>query len=419
MGPWIRSLGSLETPIGKAVPMSFLRTISTQRLIALLVAAALVAGGGTAIALAAGGGGRVPPARPLDRAVQAALAAPEPSGVTAQIEFTNHLVDSAGLEGSAPLLKGGSGRLWLSGRRLRVEVQSDRGDAQIVSDGRSFSVYDSTSNTVYRGSLPQERASKRAAGERRRTPSLKEIRDGIARLARQADVSGAVPGNVAGRPAYSVRVSPRNGGLVDSGQLAWDALRGAPLRVGIYARGSASPVLELQVKGISYGPVAAKDFNVSPPRGAKVVDVSTPDAKGARRKGRSSRREVSGRAAVAQRLPFKLAAPSALAGQRLESVRLIGSKGSPGAVARYGRGLGGIAVIQRPAEPAKAARPPGEGRSRHSLTLPRVSVNGVSAEELATPLGTMLRFDRGGVSYVVVGSVGKAAAESAARGLHP
>ena len=37
--------------------------------------------------------------------------------------------------------------------------------------------------------------------------------------------------------------------------------------------------------------------------------------------------------------------------------------------------------------------------------------------ELATALGTVLRFDRGGVRYTVIGSVPPAAAEAAARAL--
>jgi hypothetical protein len=46
-----------------------------------------------------------------------------------------------------------------------------------------------------------------------------------------------------------------------------------------------------------------------------------------------------------------------------------------------------------------------------------VTINGSPAMELATPLGTILRFTRAGVSYMVAGSVTKAMAEQAARSL--
>jgi hypothetical protein len=58
------------------------------------------------------------------------------------------------------------------------------------------------------------------------------------------------------------------------------------------------------------------------------------------------------------------------------------------------------------------------GGGQSQLTLPTVSIEGVQAEELATPLGTALRFQRAGVDYTVLGSVPTATAEAAARDLH-
>jgi hypothetical protein len=49
--------------------------------------------------------------------------------------------------------------------------------------------------------------------------------------------------------------------------------------------------------------------------------------------------------------------------------------------------------------------------------LPTVSIGGSTGQELATALGTVIRFTRGHVSYTVLGSVTPAAAEAAARAL--
>jgi hypothetical protein len=49
--------------------------------------------------------------------------------------------------------------------------------------------------------------------------------------------------------------------------------------------------------------------------------------------------------------------------------------------------------------------------------LPSVLIDGVEVHELATPLATVLTWERGGVSYVLAGSVKPSVAESAARGL--
>jgi outer membrane lipoprotein-sorting protein len=403
--------------------MLSLRTISTPRLAALCASAVAVVGGGTAIALA-GGNGAAPPPKPLANAVHDALAAPPTQGITARVEFTNHLVDSAGLQGQNPLLSGASGRLWLSpGKGMRLELQSDSGDAQIVANQNSFWIYDGTSNTVYRGTIPADRG--RHAGRAERThhvPSVARIQMGLNRLAKRVHVSGATPGNVGGQPAYTVRVGPPNkpGGLLGAAALAFDAARGVPLRAALYARGNNTPVLELTATDVSYGAVPASTYSISPPAGAKTVDVMPSGGArghGGGKQGKRAHRLVSGRAAVARKLPFQLSAPDALAGRPREVVKLIKLKKGPAAVVTYGNGPGGIAVIER-AEAANASAPAPRHGDRHGrVQLPTVAIGSATGTVLDTPLGSMVNFSRAGVSYTVIGSVPAAVAEAAARGL--
>src|SRR6266480_1458392 len=164
---------------------------------------------------------------------------------------------------------------------------------------------------------------------------------------KHAVVSRAVPSDVAGRPAYTVRISPRHdGGLLGGAELAWDAVHGTPLRAAVFASGSSSPVLELKATDISFGPVSPSVFDIKPPAGAKVTNLSPPQ----RAAGHGHEAApVTGAAAVAKRTQFKLAAPRKLAGLPRGGVRLISSGKDTGALVTYGRGLGGIAVIETPA----------------------------------------------------------------------
>src|SRR3954468_5733098 len=250
--------------------MSFLRTISGARLAALCATVVVVAGGGTAIAVAGSEGGPTPPPKPLARAVHDGLTAPQVQGITARVKFTNHLIDTSGIRGANPLLSGATGRLWLSpGHGLRLELQSENGDAQIVGNERGFFVYDGTSNTVYQGKARRGHQRER----HHRVPSVARIQRGLDHARHhKLDISGPTPGNIAGQPAYTVRVGPgRPGGLLGAVELAWDAARGLPLRVAVYARGNNDPVLELVATDVQYGPVPVSDFAVSPPADAKVV----------------------------------------------------------------------------------------------------------------------------------------------------
>jgi outer membrane lipoprotein-sorting protein len=386
--------------------MRRLATLPARRLAAIAVAVVLVAAGG-GIAQAALGGDTKPKPKPLDAAVHDALTAPQVKGITARIEFTNHLLPSgaAGRGATTPLLSGAKGRLWLAqDGRVRLELQSDSGDAQIVSDGKTVSVYDAASNTVYRATLPPQDSKQHSDAP----PTMTDVDRALGRLAQAWRLSGAQPTTTAGQPSYTVRISPKDdGGLLGAAELAWDAARGVPLRAAVYAQGESAPVLELAATDISYGAVSAKDLGVAAPAGAKVVtmDLGNPGGPG-HTTGKGS--DVQGAAAVAKRLGFPLVAPAELAGLPRKDVRLVSFGGEPGALATYGRGLGAILVVQRKAD----AKQPGS-----RLQLPQVNINGATGTELATALGTVVIFERGGVSYVVAGSVPPVAAENAARGL--
>ena len=401
--------------------MRLVRNISTRRLVALCAAVVGLLAGATAFAIAATGGGPKPPPEALPVAVHDALTAPQPEGVTARIQFTNHMLSSSDLQGGSPLLSGASGRLWASSDgHVRLELQADASaesggtsDTQVISDGKQVTVYDSGSNTVYRAALPAADAKDSGAAATEQPPSVEQIKNAIARLMDHATVGAAVPSNVAGQPAYTVRIGPKqDGGLVGGAELAWDAVHGAPLRVAIYAKGDSSPVLELKVTDISYGPVSPSAFDVNPPAGAKVTDLS-PSSGGQGDHGDTA--PVTGLGNVQQQVSFPVAAPSTLAGMPQSEVRLIQSGKDAGALVTYGSGPGGIAVLEQAANPNASTTPSGGDHSQ--LTLPSVSINGVQGEELDTPLGTMVRFQRDGIQYTVLGSVPPATAQAAARAL--
>src|SRR4051794_1184903 len=367
--------------------MSFLRTISGPRLAALCASVVAIAGGGTAIAIAASSdSGPAPPPKQLAPAVHDAITAPQVQGITARVKFTNHLIDTSGIEGANPLLSGATGRLWLSpGHGLRLELQSENGDAQIVGNERGFFVYDGTSNTVYQGKAPRGHQRER----RHRVPSVARIQRGLDHARNhKLDISGPTPGNIAGQPAYTVRVGPgRPGGLLGAVELAWDAAHGLPLRVAVYARGNSDPVLELVATEISYGPVDASNFAIKPPADAAVVDLS-----------------MRGRDHGQRRVAFEVSAPKTLAGRKRTGI----PRHHGVALIRYGKDLDGLLVVEKRARAQKRRDP---------LELPTVDINGSTAKVLDTPLGSVVTFERNGVSYTVLGSVHAEVAETAARGL--
>jgi outer membrane lipoprotein-sorting protein len=422
---------------------NFLRRLPLSRLLLLCATVLAVGIGATALAVALGTG-PVPPPKPLAQAVHDALAAPPVGGVSARIQLTDHLLEGANLASqpgggggeaaASPLLTGASGRLWISSDgRVRLELQAEQGDTQLLYDGHTISLYDAASNSLYRYTPPQDSGegadsgvSSTSGGDessaaQHKIPTVAEIQEAIVRIMGHANLSGATPTDVAGQPAYAVRISPsHNGGLVGGAELAWDADHGVPLRLAVYSTQSSAPVLELTATEVSYGAVPSSVFELTPPANAKVTEIEPPDSHAHARGGASDRTitHEHGLAAVQAAVPFTLDAPATLAGTARNEVRGAQVNGDAAALITYGEGLGGIAVIESATKQGGAsAKQPAEAAGGFLGELPKVALPGASASELPTPLGTLLSFQRAGVEYTLAGSVTPNALQDAAKGL--
>ncbi len=384
-----------------------LRSLPVSRLLLLCGLVVVLGTSLTALAFALGTG-PTPPAKPLPEAVHDALTAAPVEGVSAQIQWTDHLLEGANLASgggeasqltSSPLISGASGRLWISrDGHVRLELQSEKGDTQIYYDGHTVSMYDASSNTLYRYTPAAHEDSDQSPGadsgtckedsstqicgtykpeQHHEVPTVAKIEEAISHLSDHANVSGATPTNVAGQAAYTVRVSPKeSGSLLGGAELSWDAVHGVPLRAAIYSSTSSSPAIELAATSISYGPVESSVFEFTPPANAKVQEITLPERGGAHSGSTGS--------------------------------------GEHPKVTTRGHGLSTIAVLE---SKTKA----GAGGKESPPALPEglqtVKINGVEASELPTELGTLLSFERSGVRYLLAGAVGPAALEAVAKGL--
>jgi outer membrane lipoprotein-sorting protein len=369
----------------------FLRRLPLSRLLLVCGLVVVLGISATALALALGTGPKPSP-KPLPDAIHDALVAPPVDGVSARIQLTDHLLEGASLAGgsdgtagqlsSSPLLSGASGRLWIAADgRVRLELQSEKGDTQIYYDGHTVSMYDASSNTLYRYTLPAKEAGTDVTSPDPTTtahhevPTVAKIEEAISHL-NHVNVSGATPTDVAGQAAYTVRVSPKESGvsLIGGAELSWDAVHGVPLRAAIYSSTSSSPALELAATEISYGPVDGSVFEFKPPANAKVEEVSLPS--------------------------HHATDPTAT------------HSGEHPQVTTHGQGIGSVAVIE-----SKTKAGAKESSSSLPEGLQKVKIGGVEATELPTELGTLLSFERTGVRYLLVGAVSPSAVETVAKGL--
>ncbi|WP_307827738.1 DUF2092 domain-containing protein [Planomonospora sp. ID82291] len=92
-----------------------------------------------------------------------------------------------------------------------------------------------------------------------------------------ADTAVGVTSNekVAGRDAYQLTLAPKDAAsLVKEIRLALDGETLTPLRVQVYAEGSAEPAFEVGFTTVTFTPPAPENFTFTPPPGAKVEEKS-------------------------------------------------------------------------------------------------------------------------------------------------
>jgi outer membrane lipoprotein-sorting protein len=372
--------------------VNIFRRLPLSRL--LLLCGLIVALGISATALASAlGTGPTPPPKPLADAIHDALAgaAGQPvQGVSANIQLTDHLLEGSNLTSggdsaagqltSSPLVTGASGRMWIAkDGRVRLELQSEKGDTQVLYDGRTVSIYDAASNTLYRYTVPahEDGSGPVTTTAPHEAPSVAKIEEAISRLD-HVNVSGATPTDIAGQAAYTVHVSPKeSGSLIGGGELSWDAANGVPLRAAIYSSTSSSPAIELAATSISYGPVAAPVFEFTPPSNAKVEEIVLPKKDGS-------------------------------------SADSSTHSGEHPHVTTSGQGITSVAVVEAKTKEGANAK---QSSPSTEEGLQKVKINGIEASELPTELGTLLSFERSGVRYLLAGAISPAAVEAVAKGL--
>jgi hypothetical protein len=359
---------------------AWIRRARTRTLVA--IGAALTAAfvlGNVLVSLGSGASVKPPPPTSLSELLLRESGAAGAAGISAHFHYANRLVPDASAlpaitgSGPAPLLEGADGRLWWAGGRLRIEFQTDAGDTQLLVHGNRALMYDASAGNAFSAELP-------ALG------GAGAVRSGLAGAAQlllgmrtRVHVSRPQPGVTAGRPSYTVTLRPAGGGsLIGAVRVAVDAATGTPLAITVAGRRDRRPVIQVTLSDVSYAPVSPDVFRLQLPFGMHPSPI------------RFSPPSLGGDASCA--------GPPRVASLRLSSCRLeSGGPGTAGRVLVYGAGLGAVAVLE---EPSQGGDPAG---GLWAL-LPTVQVRGAEARELVTTLGTVVRFERGGVIYTVAGS---------------
>jgi outer membrane lipoprotein-sorting protein len=306
-------------------------------------------------------------------------------------------------------------RVWRGGpHRLRAELQGENGDRVLVRNGDRVSIYDGASNTLMIGEKPGS-ASSGADGLPGASPE--EIDKVLAGIAPSSKLTTGAPVEIAGRWAYPLTLEPRDRGktLVERAEALVDAEAFVPLLFELYAEGRPEPVARYEAQDFLVGPVPDARFEFETPPGATVERPDPREDRADEYRAGDEPRKVASVEGASELAGFTVKAlPEVPGGRELEKIVVAGD----GAVLTYGSDWGSVVLAQKAGGERGAGPSVGAEIQGGELQVPVVDLGGgVLARELSTPVGTVLSWSDGGVSYTLAGSVRAAELREAARGL--
>jgi len=375
----------------------WIRHLSRRGAITLCVAVAMLPFAAWAVAGVAQGGHVVPPKRSLAYLVKHSQA-PAVQGVSATITYQNHLLDSlSGVPGLPPLLSGATGRMWADQNHLRIELQGQAGDSQIIWNGQSLQIYDAASNSVYELAMSKDQKQSR----RHHLANKKDHTGGSLLQGLQSawNLGTPQPGNVAGQPSYTVRADLKDqAGLLSAVQISWDATYHLPLSFQVYAKNVADPVLDIHADQADFVQPDASAFNWSAPADAKHMSLGGSKALGAKALPKENVHKVNSPVSFHKLIPANL-----LGRQLVRSTTKYGR-----VISMYGDHMDALTVVQLD---------PKTIQNSMISSLPSVDTNLGKAHVLQTALGGILLVDAADSQVMILGSVSQDTLVSAANAL--
>jgi outer membrane lipoprotein-sorting protein len=164
-------------------------------------------------------------------------------------------------------------RVWYaSPQHFRLAVPQSLSESDVIRDGRTAWLWQSTLNKVTKFTLPAH--SKQAVPKQPLTPQ-QAAQQVLAAVGPTTTVSVASNVTVAGQAAYGLVLAPKDArSLVGQVQIDVDGRNGVPLRLQVFARGASSPAFQVGYTAIQFVTPAPADLSFTPPPGATVTQVN-------------------------------------------------------------------------------------------------------------------------------------------------
>ena len=167
-------------------------------------------------------------------------------------------------------------RVWYaSPDHFRLAVPQSLSESDVIRDGNTAWLWQSTLNKVTKFTLPAHSAARQPAVPKQPLTPQQAAQQVLAAVGPTTTVSVASNVTVAGQAAYGLVLAPKDArSLVGQVQIDIDGSNGVPLRLQVFARGASSPAFQVGYTAIQFVTPAPADLSFTPPPGSTVTQVN-------------------------------------------------------------------------------------------------------------------------------------------------
>ncbi len=166
-------------------------------------------------------------------------------------------------------------RVWYSSPgHFRLAVPESLSESDVIRDGSTAWLWQSTLNKVTKFTLPAHSAAQQTVPKQPLTPQ-QAAQQVLAAVGPTTTVSVASNVTVAGQAAYALVLAPKDArSLIGQVQIDIDGRNNVPLRLQVFARGASSPAFQVGYTAIQFVTPAPADLSFTPPPGSTVTQVN-------------------------------------------------------------------------------------------------------------------------------------------------
>src|SRR5579862_3478091 len=135
---------------------------------------------------------------------------------------------------------------------FRLAAPESMSESDVIRDGSTAWLWDSTSNSVTEYSLPADKTATMPPQVQPLTPQ-QAAQQVLARVGKTTTVNVASNVSVAGQAAYELVLAPKDSrSLIGQVVIALDGSNGVPLRLQVFGRGASTPAFQIGYTSVQF-----------------------------------------------------------------------------------------------------------------------------------------------------------------------